>query len=585
MNPRSIVTLPRVFYLLRYHRWRQFVLRFIRSWALPLQWKLFLLKLQRSPIPSFCSHISVRPIPLSSGTTSIPFPHYPKIQIPFPELPEKALSAPLLQFEIESHSHIQNLKDTEKAWKIVVEWIQSNTQNKKSSYLTSWHPYVISKRIQNWLLLWSQSPPSQEIENTVLISLWQQGLWLSNNFEKDIEGNHLCENAISLALVGFFLKTPQSSAWWDQGLSTLQYALSQQILDSGEHFEKSPSYHWELWKTLQWLLNWVKPEYKEQLEKLTPYLNKMENFITQIAHPCGTLPYFNDSWLIKVPPSTISSHGWLGDYFITRNSSSFMVFDGGPLGPDFLPAHSHCDLLTFELSIGKKPLFINSGTHSYTGEKRQHFRSSKSHNVLTLNDYDCADTWNSFRMGKRGHVIQKGDLSSASGRWVWASHNGYRFLGCPSVTRLWFISESPHLWVSFHWISHFLEDHHFKEYLHFSPETQLPNLTLKENKKRFSFQHDLAFQCHFQSLLENQCLEFQTTSFAPSFYCELPKTTAILTRTASKPPLHHQIATAWALNVGKDSVKMSWAVFNNKLKLSWVFDGKTFSSEITIPSS
>jgi hypothetical protein len=61
------------------------------------------------------------------------------------------------------------------------------------------------------------------------------------------------------------------------------------------------------------------------------------------------------------------------------------VIDWGPHG--FLNGgHAHADALSFILSLGGRPLFVDSGTYVYTADLRARdlFRSTAAHNCLTV---------------------------------------------------------------------------------------------------------------------------------------------------------------------------------------------------------
>jgi hypothetical protein len=73
-------------------------------------------------------------------------------------------------------------------------------------------------------------------------------------------------------------------------------------------------------------------------------------------------------------------------YFVSRTADgSHLVFDVGPHG--FLNGgHAHADALSIVLGIEGQPIFVDSGTGTYTldAEARDRFRSSRMHNTLVL---------------------------------------------------------------------------------------------------------------------------------------------------------------------------------------------------------
>jgi uncharacterized heparinase superfamily protein len=59
-----------------------------------------------------------------------------------------------------------------------------------------------------------------------------------------------------------------------------------------------------------------------------------------------------------------------------------MIIDCGPVGPDYQPGHSHCDTLSFELSLGRHRVVVDSRCCQYEdGEIRKHNRCNAGHNT------------------------------------------------------------------------------------------------------------------------------------------------------------------------------------------------------------
>jgi hypothetical protein len=111
--------------------------------------------------------------------------------------------------------------------------------------------------------------------------------------------------------------------------------------------------------------------------------------------------------------------------------------DHGPHGFLSTQAHGHADALSFELSIGGRPVLIDPGTYCYQGdpEWRRYFRSTLAHNTLEIEGAD--------------QVAQAGPFlwSSAMTSWVESAegiddgpvatltvaHDGYRRLPAKAV--------------------------------------------------------------------------------------------------------------------------------------------------------
>ena len=104
--------------------------------------------------------------------------------------------------------------------------------------------------------------------------------------------------------------------------------------------------------------------------------------------------------------------------------------DCGELAPSYMPGHAHCDCLSFELFYEGKPVFVNSGTYQYQGEKRRYFRSTAAHNTVVVNDHEQSELWGEHRAGRRIKGIKsKVDGQSVIGGYInYLSEQHYRKL-------------------------------------------------------------------------------------------------------------------------------------------------------------
>ena len=113
----------------------------------------------------------------------------------------------------------------------------------------------------------------------------------------------------------------------------------------------------------------------------------MTDFLLSVTHPDGHIALFNDS-THEIAVSTRSLAQYAQDllhhqarklyafdetgHFIHENPSIYLIIDGGAIGPDFLPAHAHADIFSFELSLQERPFIVDSGVYEYKqGEMRR----------------------------------------------------------------------------------------------------------------------------------------------------------------------------------------------------------------------
>lgn len=107
------------------------------------------------------------------------------------------------------------------------------------------------------------------------------------------------------------------------------------------------------------------------------------------------------------------------------DQAAVAVIDAGPHGA-ISCGHSHADALAMTLAIGTSALFVDRGTSTYSGQKRDVFRSTISHNTFEIDGEPSAltagpfrwisvppaaqgvvysnDRWSGFRGSARGHV-------------------------------------------------------------------------------------------------------------------------------------------------------------------------------------
>ncbi|HDI3283341.1 TPA: heparinase II/III-family protein, partial [Vibrio cholerae] len=103
-----------------------------------------------------------------------------------------------------------------------------------------------------------------------------------------------------------------------------------------------------------------------------------------------------------------------------------VIFDHANVGPDYLPGHAHADTLSFELSIGKQRVFVNSGTSLYgTSAERLRQRKTPAHNTVSVSGYDSSQVWSGFRVARRAYAQLIKATCDENKVQLIASHNGY----------------------------------------------------------------------------------------------------------------------------------------------------------------
>lgn len=344
---------------------------------------------------------------------------------------------------------------------IVNDWIKQNPPYEKNFDWAGWNSYVISLRTVVWMQQFEVRKDflSEIFKQNLLQSLFVQVLFLEKNLEKDIGGNHLIKNVKALILAGSFFDGQIANRWKFKGESLLADQIEKQILIDGVHFELSPSYHCQVFVDLLESYSILSTENIKS--RLKEKLIKMAQVIADLTHPDGYTSIFNDGSLNMsyLPDECLNAFEKIikekivkqnsfeyneGGYYGLSNSQFHLVIDAGRVGADFLPAHSHGDIFSFELSIKDKRFFIDPGVFEYNaGDKRNYSRSTKAHNTLTIDDEDQCEFYDSFRLAKRADVKTEKIIINDSFLNLSAEHNGYKkFTGNPIHKREFLVNES-----------------------------------------------------------------------------------------------------------------------------------------------
>ena len=343
---------------------------------------------------------------------------------------------------------------------LVQSWIEHNPPY----YSIGWEPYPLSIRIVN-LIKWSAYSGLQNTE--ISQSIAAQVNCLENNIEYHIGGNHLIANAKALIFAGCFFQGLNAEKWHKKGTRILMRELQKQILSDGGHYERSPMYHALVLEDLLDLKNLTLnnqclfEECNKFLDILSNVIDKMLFWLNSMTHPDGEIPFFNDAaFLVALSPQDINSYAkHLGQNiqpvpngiihlqqsgYVRLKLGKFTLFvDVAPVGPDNLPAHAHADTLSYELSVGKRRIIVNSGTSVYENSNlRDYQRSTQAHSTVEIDGVNSSEVWGSFRVARRAKVFGLQIVTSKDDILIMASHQGYKTLKNPCFhKRTWHITK------------------------------------------------------------------------------------------------------------------------------------------------
>lgn len=465
-------------------------------------------------------------------------------------------------------------------WRTLESWC--DVYELPPSDSVAWHPYCISKRIGVWCRLLATKEPPESVRRRLERTLAEQVDWLTGRFERDLGGNHLWENAKSLAIAGSYFDGPRARRWLDQGIAELKQCLHEQVLPSGEHFERSCSYQADLAAGMAELAEWLEPMRPDFAGVCRATFGKMQSFLDQLRHSDGCLPMFGDSFQVladgdcMIDPKPVhanqrrdfatgSSSAWVGHYFVHRQGTSRLVFDAGNMGPDELPAHAHADLLGFELEVAGVRLATDSGTFCYAGEERNRFRGSVAHNVLTIDGLDHADLWSTFRMGRRGHVVDRSWGRIDGNVWVRARHDAYARWGC-LVDRYWLLSAAGP-WFSVHVVHEHASRNDgprdLCERIHWHPDA---DVRLDQGGRRALIQAG-ATLCTWILADEGDTV-LDASPFSPDFYVAVDRPCLRIERSSNLPAV-----SAWCVFPGDELSDARVVLDGDWLRVGWKVAG------------
>jgi uncharacterized heparinase superfamily protein len=270
-------------------------------------------------------------------------------------------------------------------------------------------------------------------------------LFLRDNLELDLLGNHLLRDAVGLVFAQELLGAVPDA------MSQLERQVEEQVLPDGCHVERAPMYHGICLGDLievQLLLGDRAPGW------LSDAVSRMAGFLEAIALGDGDIPLLGDGWRGEVdcaalmhaarrsgpptPPDAPERHSGI---VALRSGDLRLVLRAGPHGPDHQLGHAHADLLSFDLSSGTRRVVTDTGTSLYDpGPERMYLRSTAAHSTIRIDAREQLEAWGSFRVGRRGRAWVETRGSDGPWQWVSASHDAYKGLaGRPMHHRLFLV--------------------------------------------------------------------------------------------------------------------------------------------------
>lgn len=400
--------------------------------------------------------------------------------------------------------------------KLIGDWIESNPVGTG----VGWHSYPLSRRIVNWLQAASLAAGTMDrdgngFRKTWTRSLFQQTRYLEDHLEVDLSGNHLLANAKALFFAGVLWGGNIGERWREKGIGLLWQGLNEQVLEDGGQYERSPMYQTIVLQDYLEVIHLLQVEGRQFPSWARDRLILMADFLFSMLHPDGEISLFADSafgiaykpldvlaaaehlldvpgrWngaipgpfcgLVHAPIRTIASNASSSfgpsslpatGYFDLFNGerTDKLIVDGRPMAPDHLPAHGHCSLFSFELSVAGERFVVDSGVQEYeSGPWRDFWRSTRAHNTVSVDGAEQSEIWASFRVGERTRLLGYAYLQKdAAGIFV-GLHNGFAGQGQRPTPHRRFIAALPNRrWVVIDEIFG-TGTHTIQSFIHFAP--------------------------------------------------------------------------------------------------------------------
>jgi hypothetical protein len=403
--------------------------------------------------------------------------------------------------------------------RLLRDWIAHNPIGEG----VGWHSYPVARRIANWIQTAALVPsrlwfPSAEGESSWLASLWQQTRYLEDHLEFDCLGNHLLANGKALIFAGVFFGPTVGARWYELGWKVLLEGLRDQILEDGGHEERSPMYHSIVLQDYLEVVLLLQMNGKDLPRWARDRLVAMADFLSGIRHRDGEIPLFADSafgiarrpddllaaaerllgvrerWrnvrpgpycallgaaevedrdTFPAPPA--GPHSWSATGYVTIPGASpgdWLIIDAKPIGPAHLPAHGHCSLFSYELSLQGRRIIVDSGVEEYqAGAWRDYWRSTRAHNTVTVDGAEQAEIWASFRAGQRTLLLESAFIRNESSILFAGRHGGFAGQRRPTPHRRLIAALPGGFWLILDEVNG--KGRHLVESLvHFAPQTE-----------------------------------------------------------------------------------------------------------------
>lgn len=357
----------------------------------------------------------------------------------------------------------------------------------------------VAIRAFNWAialeLIERGGPTPPERREGMYASLFAHGHFIERNLENkyEVTSNHFLSNVVGLfGMALLFKELPSGARWIARCREWLEQEMRVQVLPDGADYESSVPYHRlvaELFMAGDRLAQCdgaaLSLEYRTRLRS-------MASFLDAVLRPDGRLPQVGDAddgrvhifsnygrWEPQdarhlLPPASIlfeAPEWWRSDdpwaaweaawwglepraegaatpapvqklfpdagLAVFKDRQRYLLVTNGVVGTNGFGNHKHNDLLSFEYHDRGVAVIVDPGSYVYTSnpDARNRFRSTRSHNTLTLdnqeqNEFKTEWLFRMFAKAQPEHVEFLADAVRSRYR---GRHDGYTRLPHPVV--------------------------------------------------------------------------------------------------------------------------------------------------------
>jgi len=331
------------------------------------------------------------------------------------------------------------LRSNEPDGKVLAVRIGLDLLERRGSFADS--AYTTARRLSVLLLLAQLAQRAGERRRFAGVAA-EHAKHIMKKIEYHLDANHLLKCGRGLLIAGLFLRHLDASLWRQRGMQIISNALKRQVLPDGGHYERAFAYHCLIMEDLMDAESSLPRmgRFNQLRRALRRRIIEMAQFLARCLHPDGCMPLFGDTarglslepslllgevnWRfgcsISTPSEDILDFQSSGFYGARFDDGTFVIVSAGPMGAPGQPGHAHCDMLSFELSLGGERVVVDTGVYDYSpGERRDYCRSTAAHNVIQVDGSEQARFWAAHRFATlaKPRTIRKSMLLEGSRFW------------------------------------------------------------------------------------------------------------------------------------------------------------------------